>query len=282
MTLGTDAPTADPRTARVRCSKTAIYAGTSSRWRSLALVVFLGAALATYDPADPVPTPLAPLSLLYQPDALVHPPNPQVHNVCGIWGALAADALLSWLGVGAYYLVVLTGRARFPAAAAAGNRHAGAANAGLDRVAVGATTIVAMAFPWLIAGTGDRPGRLSRGTGQGGRRDALRHDRRIDPQRQCGAWRFAAGDRLCAHSRGDLLPAVRPRPTDDRRSAANGRSAARQPARRRRPIWIRVCRAMRPSVKVKLHGKVQAVCRCERNRGRAARTRTRTTSHRSR
>src|SRR5262245_33489661 len=72
----------------------------------LALVVFLGVALANYYPADRVPTPLAPISWLDEPDVLVHPANPQVRNVCGIWGALAAGALLSWLGIGAYYLVV--------------------------------------------------------------------------------------------------------------------------------------------------------------------------------
>ena len=45
----------------------------------LALVVFLGAALVTYDPADPVVEPVAPLNLLYQPDPLVTPANSQVH-----------------------------------------------------------------------------------------------------------------------------------------------------------------------------------------------------------
>src|SRR4029453_4249655 len=72
----------------------------------LALVVFLGLALASYDRADPVPVPLAPLSLLHEPDILVHPPHFQVHNVCGVWGALAADSLLAWMGVGAYYFVL--------------------------------------------------------------------------------------------------------------------------------------------------------------------------------
>jgi S-DNA-T family DNA segregation ATPase FtsK/SpoIIIE len=71
----------------------------------LALVVFLSVSLVSYDPADPLPTPLAPLGLLYQPDALVYPPSGDVQNVCGVWGALAADALFSGLGIGAYYLV---------------------------------------------------------------------------------------------------------------------------------------------------------------------------------
>jgi hypothetical protein len=49
----------------------------------LALVVFLGAALVTYDPADPMAEPVTPLNLLYQPDLLVTPANSHVHNVCG-------------------------------------------------------------------------------------------------------------------------------------------------------------------------------------------------------
>src|SRR5436190_14629454 len=71
----------------------------------LALVVFLGAALVTYDPADAVVEPIAPLNLLYQPDQLVTPANSHVHNVCGRWGAMAADILLSAFGVAAWYVV---------------------------------------------------------------------------------------------------------------------------------------------------------------------------------
>ena len=71
----------------------------------LALVVFLGAALVTYDPADPVVEPVAPLNLLYQPDQLVTPANGHVHNVCGRWGAMAADMLLSACGLAAWYVV---------------------------------------------------------------------------------------------------------------------------------------------------------------------------------
>jgi S-DNA-T family DNA segregation ATPase FtsK/SpoIIIE len=124
----------------------------------LALAAFLAVALATYDPADPVPSPLAPLSLLYQPDALVHPQHARITNVCGVWGALAADALLTWLGLGAYYLVgslaVLAGQLLCRAA--------------IDLPALrllgwiaslaGATTIFAIALPWLSPGPVIGPG----------------------------------------------------------------------------------------------------------------------------
>ena len=71
----------------------------------LAVVVFLGLALLTYDPADPVGELIPPLNSLYQPDRLVYPPNETVQNACGGWGALAADVMLTSVGLGAYYLV---------------------------------------------------------------------------------------------------------------------------------------------------------------------------------
>ena len=75
----------------------------------LALIIFLAAAVVSYDPADPVPRPFPPLSFVYQPDPLVFPQHPRVHNVCGHWGALAADVLLSTFGVGGYYFLFSLG-----------------------------------------------------------------------------------------------------------------------------------------------------------------------------
>jgi S-DNA-T family DNA segregation ATPase FtsK/SpoIIIE len=77
-----------------------------------ALVLFLAAALATYDPADPLPELNAPASALWQPDPLVWPPHERIHNVCGRWGALAADVMFRSLGLSAYYaLIALAGLA---------------------------------------------------------------------------------------------------------------------------------------------------------------------------
>ena len=59
----------------------------------LALVIFLGMALITYDPADSW-------------DALSYPPPAQFHNACGRSGAILADLLLMGFGLGAYYLLV--------------------------------------------------------------------------------------------------------------------------------------------------------------------------------
>jgi DNA segregation ATPase FtsK/SpoIIIE, S-DNA-T family len=59
----------------------------------LAVVIFLAAALGTYDPADP-------------PAKLVSPRNTQIANVCGHWGAVAAHWSFELLGVGAYYVLI--------------------------------------------------------------------------------------------------------------------------------------------------------------------------------
>lgn len=72
----------------------------------LALIVFLMATLATYDPADPAYKSISLLSKIYQPDQLVFPANNSFHNACGRLGAWTADMLLHTLGLGAYYLLI--------------------------------------------------------------------------------------------------------------------------------------------------------------------------------
>jgi S-DNA-T family DNA segregation ATPase FtsK/SpoIIIE len=59
----------------------------------LALVIFLTAALFSYDPADP-------------PSSLVYPSHLEIHNTCGRSGAVIARLLFESLGIGAYYLIV--------------------------------------------------------------------------------------------------------------------------------------------------------------------------------
>lgn len=58
----------------------------------LAITIFLGASLFSYDPADP-------------PSTLVYPPRATITNVCGRSGAMVSSLLFSGIGVGAYYLV---------------------------------------------------------------------------------------------------------------------------------------------------------------------------------
>ena len=59
----------------------------------LAVTVFLGASLLSYDPADP-------------PNSLVYPTRTQPANICGRSGALVSAMLFDALGLGAYYLLV--------------------------------------------------------------------------------------------------------------------------------------------------------------------------------
>ncbi len=72
----------------------------------LVVVVFLGVALGTYHPADPIGKLISPFDRVYEPDALVHPMNDRVTNACGWWGALISDVLFHTLGYGAYYFVL--------------------------------------------------------------------------------------------------------------------------------------------------------------------------------
>jgi S-DNA-T family DNA segregation ATPase FtsK/SpoIIIE len=59
----------------------------------LAGVIFLAAALFSYDPADP-------------PGKLVFPPHSQPANACGYWGAVVSRLLFAAVGIGAYYVLI--------------------------------------------------------------------------------------------------------------------------------------------------------------------------------
>ena len=69
------------------------------------VVLFLGLSLITYDPADPIAEPIAPLNWLHQPDPTVFPQHQEVTNACGRWGAWVSDLAFSVLGYGAYFCV---------------------------------------------------------------------------------------------------------------------------------------------------------------------------------
>jgi len=71
-----------------------------------ALVVFLGIALFSYNPADPLPSLAAPFDQLYQADMLVYPASTTTTNLCGAWGALASDLLFNAFGLASCYLIL--------------------------------------------------------------------------------------------------------------------------------------------------------------------------------
>ena len=72
----------------------------------LAAIVFLVAALATFDPADPAFSASPLLNQVYQPDQLYYPANTSFANACGPIGAWTADMLVNTVGIGAYFLVI--------------------------------------------------------------------------------------------------------------------------------------------------------------------------------
>ena len=123
-----------------------------------ALAVFLALALASYDPADPVGSSVPPLSLLHQPDQLVHPPHARVQNFCGAWGAWAASALLTWLGIGAYYLVLGLAIIDFQLLRRREIDAPVLRAIGWIASLWGVTTIAALAFPWVAPGPVIGPG----------------------------------------------------------------------------------------------------------------------------
>ena len=66
----------------------------------LAAIIFLVAALATYDPTDPAHNASALLNNIYQPDQLSFPAPTSYNNACGRLGAWTSDLLINTLGVG--------------------------------------------------------------------------------------------------------------------------------------------------------------------------------------
>lgn len=72
----------------------------------LAAIVFLMAALATFDTSDPAHAASSWLNQIYQPDQLEYPAATDFQNACGPIGAWTADMLINTLGIGAYFVLI--------------------------------------------------------------------------------------------------------------------------------------------------------------------------------
>ena len=120
----------------------------------LALVVFLGVALWTYEPADP-------------PSTLVWPPTETVQNACGRAGALVAHHLLESLGIGAYYVVASLAALTFLLFVRREIDQPALRTFGWLVSVVGLTTLAALALPnWTpgpMVGAGGYVGAMGRG-----------------------------------------------------------------------------------------------------------------------
>ena len=75
----------------------------------VAITLLLTVSLVTRDPADPLESPVWPLSLLYQPDYPVYPLNPSITNACGYWGALTSAMLFDAVGLASALVIAAVG-----------------------------------------------------------------------------------------------------------------------------------------------------------------------------
>ena len=119
----------------------------------VAVSVFLGLSLVTYDAADP-------------PARLTYPPRTETHNVCGPLGALRLARPARDAGAGGLLSVALAGRGRVHAAGARPLDMAWMRTLGWIISLLGLTTLLAMAAPSLspgpVAGSGGYVGAVGR------------------------------------------------------------------------------------------------------------------------
>lgn len=74
----------------------------------VAITLILLVSMVTRSAADPIETPIWPISAVYQPDSVVYPTNPTITNACGYWGALLSSMMLDAFGI-ASGLVIAAG-----------------------------------------------------------------------------------------------------------------------------------------------------------------------------
>lgn len=51
----------------------------------VALTLIMTVSVVTRSPADPIATPIWPISAFYSPDSVVYPANELITNACGYW-----------------------------------------------------------------------------------------------------------------------------------------------------------------------------------------------------
>jgi DNA segregation ATPase FtsK/SpoIIIE, S-DNA-T family len=119
----------------------------------LAAVIFLAAALVSYDPADP-------------PGKLVFPRHDRAANVCGYWGAQASHWLFEGVGLGAYYVLISMAALDAVLLLRREAGHAWLRAIGWAISLVGFTTLAALAVPKLspgpVIGAGGHLGAIGR------------------------------------------------------------------------------------------------------------------------
>ena len=75
----------------------------------VALTLLVTVSLVTHSAADPIDEPIWPVSQLHVPDKLVYPPNENITNACGYWGAWLASGLMNAIGLASAFVVATMG-----------------------------------------------------------------------------------------------------------------------------------------------------------------------------
>ncbi len=74
-----------------------------------AMTLILTVSVVTRSAADPLDTPVWPISNFYQPDTVVYPTNPAITNACGYWGAMISSILMDCLGLATALVIAAMG-----------------------------------------------------------------------------------------------------------------------------------------------------------------------------
>ncbi|MGB7346331.1 MAG: DNA translocase FtsK [Pirellulaceae bacterium] len=75
----------------------------------IAITLMTTVSVVTRSAADPIESPVWPISALYTPDQVVYPVNEQITNACGYWGALLSSMLFDTLGLSTALLIAAGG-----------------------------------------------------------------------------------------------------------------------------------------------------------------------------
>lgn len=148
----------------------------------VAITLLLTVSVVTRDPADPLESPVWPLSLLYEPDYPVYPLNPSITNACGYWGALTSAMLFDAVGLASSLVIAAIG------GVAAAFLIRGRVDAPIRRSLGGCVVLVAIATALNLV-PGHWPGMPV--VGAGGHLGAMTSTWLLDRFAPAGAWILA-------------------------------------------------------------------------------------------
>ncbi|KAA1262181.1 DNA translocase FtsK [Rubripirellula obstinata] len=74
-----------------------------------AITLIVTVSVVTRSAADPLDTPVWPISNFYQPDTVIYPTNPAITNACGYWGAMISSILLDCVGLATALVIAAMG-----------------------------------------------------------------------------------------------------------------------------------------------------------------------------